>query len=90
MDEIKLLANLVFTCESLEQSNCVENCMERAQVMSCLGEIVNECLKNRGEQPLKEVSFYRQIQRMNSRRQSVEVVDREKQGACFGSPSYHS
>lgn len=90
MDEIKLLANLVFTCESLEQSNCVENCMERAQVMSCLGEIVNECLKNRGEQPLKEVSFYRQIQQMNSRRQSVEVVDREKQGACFGSPSYHS
>jgi hypothetical protein len=76
-DEMHLLANLVFTCETIEQVNCVAERMERGQTISILAKIVNERLESVGEEPVNEQSLYRRIEFLNSRKQ----VRPEKQ--CF-------
>jgi hypothetical protein len=65
-DEMQLLANLVFTCETIEQVNCVAECMERGQTISILAKIVNEHLESVGEEPVNEQSLYRSIEFLNS------------------------
>lgn len=64
-DEFKMLCNLVFTCESIEQANCAEQRLERPKLISMVGTIVNECLESRGETSLNEISFFNRIQKFN-------------------------
>jgi hypothetical protein len=42
--ELKALASLVFTAESIEQANCAEDCLEWPELMSRVGKIMNGCL----------------------------------------------
>jgi hypothetical protein len=56
-DEMELLANVVFTCETIEQVNCVAERMERGQTISILAKIVNEHLESVGEEPVNEQSL---------------------------------
>ena len=64
-DEFKALASLVFSCESIEQANVVENRLTRPKVISIIGEIVNGYFISIGELPMDEVSFYKRIEKFN-------------------------
>jgi hypothetical protein len=64
-DEFKALASLVFSCESIEQANVMENRLTRPKVISIIGEIVNGYFISIGELPMDEVSFYKRIEKFN-------------------------
>lgn len=74
-DEFEALASLVFTCESIQQANCDESRLTRPQLISIVEDIVNDCLKRRGLEPLNGIKFYSKIQEHNSAKQDVIKVD---------------
>jgi uncharacterized protein (DUF885 family) len=73
--ELKALASLVFMAESIEQANCAEDCLEWPELMSRVGQIVNDHLEELGEDLLNEIKPYQSLEKMNSQLQSVCKAD---------------
>jgi hypothetical protein len=73
-EEFEALANLVFTAESIEQANCAER-TDRQQMRSIVGDIINTHRSSQGLEPLNDVKQFLCIEKHNSSRQGVIVVD---------------
>jgi len=73
-DQFKDLATLFFTASSIEQSNCDDR-MNRAELVSICGRIVNDKLEAEGRDPMNEIKLYGRIQGANSKIQHLQLID---------------
>jgi hypothetical protein len=58
-----LLAQLVFTCQTIEQANCIPNRLNRTQLTAEVGAIVNAKLMSENQDELNEVQLFERIQK---------------------------
>jgi hypothetical protein len=58
-----LLAQLVFTCQTIEQVNCIPNRLNRTQLTAEVGAIVNAKLMSENQDEISEVQFFERIQK---------------------------
>lgn len=72
------ICTLVFTAESIDQANCSDNRLQRNEMTSTVGVIVNEVLANNigsCAQLTDDHAFMRRVEQRNSTRQDVAVVE---------------
>ena len=74
-EDVKLLASLVFTAVSIDQSNGSANPLPNKDLASIVGEIVNTRLKDLNLDPLNEQVFYQRVKRKNLHRLDVDEAD---------------
>jgi hypothetical protein len=74
-DAFALIAQLVFTCQTIEQVNCTPNRLKRPQLISEVGAIVNAKLKADNKDELNEVRFFECIQLALSREVVLTAAD---------------
>jgi hypothetical protein len=66
-DDFKLLYDLVFTCESIEQANGDPNRLDRPRMTSAIAEVINEKHRSEGRDEICARAFYRRIEKEASR-----------------------
>ena len=74
-EDLKDLASLVFTASAIEQADMDPQRMTRMQHMSQCGSIMNHKLKTSGQLGMNDWHLYEKIERENSRKQGLQVVD---------------
>jgi hypothetical protein len=58
-----LLAQLDFTCQTIEQFNCIPNRLNHTQLIAEVGAIVNAKLMSESQDEIDEVSLFERIQK---------------------------
>ena len=77
-EHLKLLAFLVFTCQSIEQGNADPLRFNRTQMASAIGKIVNDYRCQNDIEELSDTTIYRLIEDENSPRQEVKAPDKKE------------
>ena len=77
-NDYKNLCSLVFTASSIEQANCDGDRLERPQLISVVGGIVNDKRVMDGLERMSDVALYRRIERDISCKQDLAPADRRE------------
>ena len=74
------LASLVFTAATIEQINCEPNRMQRTELISKVGAIVNDKRMNvdNEENEIDDISFYRRIEKENASLCTIGTSDKRE------------
>jgi hypothetical protein len=74
-DEFKDIAMLFFSLSAIEQANAAPNRLARPKLISLLGTIVNDKMRQDGVQEINEIHLYERVQKENSSKQGIVVAD---------------
>ena len=88
-EEFKLVTQLVWTKASIDQGNASPHRLNRKEMESLVGKLVNAKLKQDGASPLNEGKFYKRIEVANSAKIGIKVVDKREE-LRFKWLSYHN
>ena len=77
-DDFKNLCCLVFTASSIQQANCYVDRFERTDLMSAVGQVVNDTRKNDGQDAMNDTALFRRIENANCRMQDLKHIDKRE------------
>ena len=75
-EDTSLIAFLVFSAATIDQVNCSVTTMNRQEVISAIGKMVNQKLEKDSVTGSDQISLYCQIEQINSTRLSVKTTNR--------------
>ena len=76
--EFIAICHAVWSCQSLDQSNCDPNLLTRPEIRNITMEIINTKLVADGKEPLNEVKFFDRIQSYLAREVTLNIIDKRE------------
>lgn len=75
-DEFEALAMLLFTASSIQQANCDADRFERPELISIVGQILNDKLRSDGLPEMDDAAFFKRLEKKNALMANVNILDK--------------